>query len=118
LPVRLKLEQSFTNKENTNIFLSLKFNKRKVFVQSSNLAEIQQPKALLHNLQACKFFPWSLLYNMMSMQSALRGQMDGYSLTAPATSSFCSCSFAASETSETDSFPNLHHFKYYGIGSG
>jgi len=55
---------------------------------------------------------------MMSMQSALRGQMDAYSLTAPATSSFCSCSFAASETSQTDdSFPILHHFKYYGIGS-
>jgi hypothetical protein len=39
-------------------------------------------------------------------------------LTAPATSSFFSCSFAASETSQTDSFPILHHFKYYGIGSG
>lgn len=47
------------------------------FVQSSNLAENQQPKALLHNLQAYKFYFWSLLYNMMSMQSALRGQMDG-----------------------------------------
>jgi hypothetical protein len=53
------------------------------------------------------------------MQSALRGQMDAYSLTAPATSSFCSYSFAASETSQTDdSFPILHHFKYCGIGSG
>ncbi len=45
--------------------------------------------------------------------------MDAYSLTAPATSSFCSCSFAASETSQTDdSFPILHPFKYYGIGFG
>jgi hypothetical protein len=30
------------------------------FVQSSNLAENQQPKALLHNLQVYKFYPLEL----------------------------------------------------------
>jgi hypothetical protein len=85
--------------------------------------KIKQPKALLHNLPGLQvLLPLELaFYNMMSMQNALK-RPDGwiaYSLTAPATSSFCSCSFAASETSQThDSFPILHHFKYYGIGSG